>query len=267
MVKKLLPKNNSRNAAREKGKSRPRVNKNKGAALGPRPPRVRTNEVIERGFPGFKALRYRCKLNYYENVDLNSGAASAGTYVFSANGLYDPNITSTGHQPMPFDQLMLSFDHYCVVGAKMTVTVRNQNTTYPADVAISLNGSSTAITDYTRLVENGLLVRERLNVVSTANSQGTLVMPINVGKFSSCPSLLSNPDMAGSIAANPVEQSYFHLSCWNGYDATVVNCIWEVFIEYDAWFFEPRKNSPSLEATIRKLLISEEREKMRERKL
>jgi hypothetical protein len=216
--------------------------------------------VIERGVPGFKALRYKCRLNYYEgNVDITSGAGSCGTYIYSANGLYDPDITSTGHQPMSFDQMMLSFEHYCVVGARMTVTAKNLNATYLADVALSLNAGSAATSAYATLAENGVLVRERLNVSTLPGSQSTLVMPINIRRFGSVPTLLDNPDYAGSVAANPAEQSYFHISVWNAYNVTPVNVICEVFIEYDAWFFEPRKNSPSLSSQISQLILADER--------
>lgn len=37
-------------------------------------------------------------------IDLNPGAlGSNAPYTFSANGLYDPNITGSGHQPIGFD--------------------------------------------------------------------------------------------------------------------------------------------------------------------
>lgn len=182
-----------------------------------------------------------------------------GTYVYSANGLYDPDITSTGHQPMPFDQMMLSFEHYCVTGARMTITAKNLNPTYLADVAISLNAGSAATTSYIALVENGVLVRERLNISTLQGSQATLTMPISISRFGSVPQLLDNPDYAGSIAANPAEQSYFHISVWNTYNVTTVNVICEVFIEFDAWFFEPRKNSVSLDRQLRQLIINDER--------
>lgn len=219
--------------------------------------------MVERGIPGFSSLRYRCKLNYYDVVTLSTGAGSAGTYVYSANGLYDPDITSTGHQPMPFDQMMLSFEHYCVMNARMTVNFKNASTSNTVGVGISLNAGTTPVTAYGTLIENGEMVRDRLAVSPCDDTLKTLVMPISISRFGAVPSLLSNPDYAGSIASNPVEQSYFHLSAWcpDGV-SSVSGIVCEVYITYDAWFFEPRKNSLSVEQALKKLLISEEKCKM-----
>lgn len=208
-------------------------------------------------------MRYRCKLNYYDVVTLSTGAGSAGTYVYSANGLYDPDITSTGHQPMPFDQMMLSFEHYCVMNARMTVNFKNASTSNTVGVGISLNAGTTPVTAYGTLIENGEMVRDRLAVSPCDDTLKTLVMPISISRFGAVPSLLSNPDYAGSIASNPVEQSYFHLSAWcpDGV-SSVSGIVCEVYITYDAWFFEPRKNSLSVEQALKKLLISEEKCKM-----
>lgn len=215
---------------------------------------------MERGIPGFKALRYRCKLNYYDNPTISTGGGGAGTYVYSANGMYDPDITSTGHQPMPFDQMMLSFDHYCVVGAKITVNFRNTSTTSSVGVGISLNANNTPTANYQQLIENGVMVRDRLALAPSDDSVKTLEMPINVSRFGGVPQLLDNPDYWGSIASNPAEQSFFHISVWNPDGVTVVpNIIMEVFITYDAWFLEPRKNSLSLNSALRALILSEEK--------
>lgn len=243
-----------------------RTNNRRSRGTGPNPVRQRTNQVVEKGIPGFRRLRYRCKLNYYDNLELSSGAGTAGTYVYSANGLYDPDITSTGHQPMPFDQMMLSFEHYCVTYAQLTVTAKNQNSTYLADVAISLNAGSAPSTNYGQLVENGVLVRERLNLSTLQGSQATLKMPISISRFGSVPQLLDNPDYSGSVAANPAEQSYFHISVWNSYNTTVVAVLCEIFLEFDAVFFEPRKNSVSLDQQLLKLIIADERAKRTESK-
>jgi hypothetical protein len=193
---------------------------------------------------------------------LSSGAGSAGTYVFSANGLYDPDITSTGHQPMPFDQMMLSFEHYCVHKAKIIATFRNVSVSavYPVDVAISLNAGTSAVSNYQTLVENGLLERMKLNCnnAGVSNSIGTLTRVIDISRFGDVPSLLSNPDYKGTISSNPAEQSYFHISCWNPLDTTVVSASVEVVIEYDATFFEPRKNSISLNTQLRRLILAED---------
>ena len=228
--------------------------------IGPKPTKLHANEVVERGIPGFVQPRYRGWLNYYDQITLSTGAGSAGTYVYSANGLYDPDITSTGHQPMPFDQLMLSFEHYCVVAARMRVNFKNASTTNTIGISISANSGPAATSTVINLIENGVMVRDRLPVSPASDTLKTLELPINISSFGSVPMLLDNPDYQGSAAANPVEQAYFHISAWCPDGVSVVSgIVCEVFIEYDAIFSEPRKNSPSLAAAVSKLILQEER--------
>lgn len=160
---------------------------------------------------------------------------------------------------MPFDQLMLSFEHYVVTAAKLTVNFKNTSTSLTQSVAISLNASSTPVTAYGSLCENGVLVRDRLGMYPYGDSVKTLTMPISIGRFGAVRQLLDNPSYEGSISANPVEQSYFHISCWNPDSVSSIDCICEIYITFDAVFREPRKNSPSLEAALRRLIIAEEK--------
>lgn len=227
---------------------------------GPQAQRLQRNEVVERGIPGFRALKYKAKLNYYDVITVSTGAGMAGTYVFSANGLYDPDITGTGHQPMPFDQLMLSFDHYCVTRAKITVNFRNTSSTTSVGVGLSINATNTATTNYQYLIENGVMVRDRLALAGSDDSIKTLSLPINISTFGGVPNLLDNPDYWGTIAANPAEQSFFHISFWNPDGSTVIGgTICEVFIEYESWFLEPRKNSSSVNVALKRLILAEEK--------
>jgi hypothetical protein len=241
-------------ARRVKGKARGRSGGN-----GPKPAKLQRNEVIERGIPGFRALTYRTKLTYYDVATISTGAGSAGTRVYSCNGLYDPDITGAGHQPMPFDQLMLSFEHYVTTAAKMIVSFKNTSTTNSMSVAISLNASATPVTAYGSLAENGVLVRDRLGMYPYDDSVKTLSMPISIGKFGAVRQLLDDPNYEGSVSSNPTEQSYFHISVWNPDTVSSIDCICEIYIVYFAVFREPRKNSPSLEAQLKKLILAEEK--------
>lgn len=56
---------------------------------------------------------------YVGTFSINPNVGVANTYTFAANGLYDPDITGTGHQPMGFDQMAAFYNHYEVIGAKI----------------------------------------------------------------------------------------------------------------------------------------------------
>lgn len=216
--------------------------------------------VVERQLPGFMLPRYRAKLRYFEPaVGLSSGAGTVGSYIFSANGMYDPDVTSTGHQPMPFDQLMLSFEHYTVVRSKIMVQFRSNENTLPVDVCLSVNANNVSATSIIALNENGLLLRDRLPPIPYSGHIKTLAIGTDIAKFQGVPNIMDAEELRGSLTSNPTEQTYFHVGIWNALSAAVVSVTAEVTIEYEAWFTEPRQNTPSVSLALKKLIISEEK--------
>jgi len=81
------------------------------------------------GFPDRKLV----KLRYVDSdVTLDAGAGLVQSKTFSCNSLFDPDITSVGHQPMGYDQWSAIYQRYTVLSSKITVrynpiTVSNVN--------------------------------------------------------------------------------------------------------------------------------------------
>lgn len=73
-------------------------------------------KLILGGFPREK----RVVLRYVEDFTLNPGNASSAVYVFKPNSLFDPNHTSTGHQPMFHDNYAQLYKYYRVNYAVIT---------------------------------------------------------------------------------------------------------------------------------------------------
>lgn len=188
-------------------------------------------------FPSTKVV----KLFYNENVQITSSTASvAGVYVFSANGLYDPNITSTGHQPMGFDQMMLFYNHYTVKRSRIVATFRSVTANYGGWASVAVKGTSTTVTAATQIVEDGYVVYAPTGIISSGLCVRKLQMSHDVGAFQGMKITVDNPDLSGDSASNPAEQTYFHLSFWNDLDNTNVVASVNVLIEYEAQFREPR---------------------------
>ncbi len=204
-------------------------------------------------FPSYVKKR----LTYYEGIQLSNLLFAPANYVYSANGLYDPNITGTGHQPDGFDQMMLFYNHYVVTSAKITVNFRNTSATYPMTVAISVNSSPTAITDAVRIAESGYVVRDTIGILGSGANCKTLSMTCDMSRYSGIPVLRDAPEYRGDVSNNPTEQTYFNVSSWEliGNNNTVT-C--EVLIEYTAWFIEPKKVTSSLQAAMHRLALEEE---------
>lgn len=181
------------------------------------------------------------KLQYYSPGGVSSGASTAGGYVFSANGMFDPDVTGTGGQPMGFDQAMLFFNHYTVHSCKIKVIAQANSTTLRSNVALITSGSSTVTTSIAQLIENGDVNFTLLGYAGQMGSSCTLTRTLNLGQFQSVRDVLDDPNMRGDSASNPAEQAYFHIACWNAASATVVGIDFQVLLEYDVTFHEPRK--------------------------
>lgn len=63
------------------------------------------------------------RLRYVETITLNPGLGALAQYVFNANDMRDPNATGIGHQPRGFDEAMLGYEHFTVVGSKITAAI------------------------------------------------------------------------------------------------------------------------------------------------
>ncbi len=214
--------------------------------------------------PAFNTQRYRGKLRYGANALASTGLVSqVSRYVFSANGLFDPNITGGGLQPAGFAQLMLNYNHYTVLRSKITVIVNNKSTV-PATIGLAVMGDLTGSTDQNNMFE---LPRENLTYLDPAGQHGAIKIlsaVCDIAQFQGVDDPVDNPDLQGNLIANPVEQSYFHLLGCN-LDGSASSFSFAVVIDYDAMFQEPRELSPSLTAAMLTAAEQADRDKCRTR--
>jgi len=190
------------------------------------------------------------KLRYHEEeLTFTSTSGVPGGYVYSANGMFDPNITGTGHQPLGFDQMMLLYEQYTVIKSKITVELLNSNTTALSRCAVYLSPDATILSDPNRAIENGLIVTKLLfpNVTFMSAKQFNLDcnVPSYFGRRGPMATIVNDPELFGTAAANPVEQVYFVTSAWDPFGTNTLSYFLNVTIEYDAIFWEPRKLTES----------------------
>lgn len=169
--------------------------------------------------PRFRTLRnphsnaiantMRAKLIYSEAFAINAGAGLAAVYVFSANGLYDPNITGIGHQPVGFDEIMAIYGEFIVLGSTIKVTARNTDADVCQYVGIYLQRNPTTDTDWRKYVENG---NGYYKVVQTLNNNDTVVLNYSCDLNKEAGhAIVDDEGFAGISIQNPSEQRYFHV--------------------------------------------------------
>lgn len=195
--------------------------------------------------------KFASKLRYVELSVISPGVAGiAGVRVMSANGLYDPSITGVGHQPRGFDQLMTMYDHFVVVGSRITVTFSTiYATAYPAMICgINLKDSATVYTDPNDYQEGRNLVTRTIKGTSTSSETSicTISKSFSCKKFLGRSHPLSDPQLKGDVGNNPAEQAYYHV--WSAPldgSTDTGNIRVNIRIDYLVIFIEPRQPSQS----------------------
>lgn len=214
--------------------------------------RHRGKRRSRRAYPGQHAgvlrNRLRTTMNYSELVSMNPATFPA-EYRFRANSLFDPNRTGVGHQPRGFDQISPMYEHYTVIGAKLTATFMSEGdetgkaSNYVLGVLVD-NSASLTNPDQQGLFEDP---RYRYTLVngnasSGALSGGSVVSAVSIKKFLGVPSLLSSSQNQGTQTSNPTEDIDFVVTLGpfdEGTDQGTANVL--VTIQYIAIWTEPKE--------------------------
>ena len=165
-------------------------------------------------------------------------------YVFSLNGLYDPNITGTGHQPIGFDQLMTFYDHYNVRVARGSVYFKSNDSVYTNNIALKIHDDATSITDANTSIENGYANMKIMKTIAAEDSPIYRIdYEVDVHKWLG--RSVRDPQTRGDAGNNPTEQLYLHVLVWPNESVDSTGGEFFVLMEFDAVFTEPQDLSAS----------------------
>lgn len=204
------------------------------------------------GFPSKKLIRLR----YCTEVNINPPASgNVVAHYFNANGMYDPDHTGTGHQPLGYDQWATIYDHYTVLGAKIHVqqtpngTADTQSAFLPGVFGVFIDDdtslSYTKVSEVIESKQNGAMGSYRSYGYPQTLTSGTnpnIVKKFSTKKFFGVRDVVGKHDYRGSfIGSNPSETAYFVL--WAGAPdgaQDVPSMTFMVTIEYIAMCTEPK---------------------------
>lgn len=178
----------------------------------------------------------RCTLRYVALKTVTAAAASTGYVVFSTNGLYDPDISGTGTQPLYFDQLTNLYDHYTVLNSRIRVSFAPGNTNQEAQIC----GVHIDDDNNVGVVDGGLFAQRPGAIARMMNPEANA--PVIMKKWSARDTHSGNPlskaELAGNVSANPTEQSYYVIWAHNTSIASAQNVDFFIQVEYDVMWHE-----------------------------
>lgn len=181
------------------------------------------------GFPKKVQMSHK----YMGSVVLGSTAGSLATQVFSCNGMYDPDITNIGHQPLYYDQMTALYNHYTVIGSRIDVKFV-PSSSFDGGLAVGgyINDDTTVTPgSFPAIIEQSLAKYSYLNYNSAVPPKITLNW--SAKKYFGG-SILANDLLQGQAGTNPNEQSYFTLFMQPLNGASTISIFCEVVITYIA---------------------------------
>ncbi len=203
--------------------------------------------VMEPWMPIFPARTVR-RFRYADTASLSSTAGVVSSYVLRANDLFDPDFTSSGHQPMGFDQMIAFYNHFVVTKARLVVTFVNTGSSTGPTVCIRQDADSTVITNINQIKEFGGCVYEQLEAKGSYGQNKVLELSLDIAKLQGVnpQAIVANTALQGNAAASPTEVTFFHILLWDSTGTTSAVSA-QFVLEQEAVFIEPRDLTQSLE--------------------
>lgn len=179
------------------------------------------------------------KLNYATTV-VASATSALVDRVYSGNGLFDPDITGVGHQPLGFDQWMGIYIIYRVHASSIKVTALNNGTASATflNVAIFPSGDSTAMASDEQGEEQPDAMDDTAGV-STGPSEDRFYKYCTSTQILGVKDIAYSPAYAGDASSNPSGQWYWRIIVGNSNGANV-NCVLNINIQYTVEFYRPK---------------------------
>ncbi len=211
-----------------------------------RGPLAALTNVIEPWTPLFPARTVR-RLRYADSGTLSSASGVVAGYVLRANDCFDPDFTSTGHQPMGFDQMMVFYNHFHVLRSRLVCTFKNTTASAPT-ICLRQDADSSILTDPDRIQEYGGCVLENLEIKGSYGANKTLELEVDMSKIFGLnrQAIAASNNLQGTVGSSPSEINWFHILMWDT-TATTGSCTVDFIMEQEVLFTEPRDFTTSLE--------------------
>jgi len=186
--------------------------------------------------------RFVATLPYVEFFTLDSTSGVPAYYLFAANSCYDPDQTSTGHQPRGFDQYMAMYQYGRVIKSDISVkAVIQAGVSVPSLLSIDCTTQS-GIKSISTQNENGTSVQTTMSTPAGGKDAAVLNHRFNAN-WKTPKEDLSNLRFTASADANTLQ--WFHIQLAPIVTAAQIKADCFVKINYMIEFYDPKVPSAS----------------------
>ncbi len=227
--------NRKNNRKKGKGKNAKRVNRERYTMA---------SSLTRLGFPD----RVRTRLTYADVIHI-SPASTVGQYTFRGNSVYDPDYTSTGHQPYYRDQLAALYSRYRVYGSSIHVAAVNEQVATALQVTVIPSSEITTFTSSVYALEYPYAKGAKLLGVGG-------IMTTNVSHKMTTTELLGlrgreveDQDFSALVGAQPSSEWYWQI-VFQDLSAENIASSLQVVLRYDVEFYDRSNVTPSFSMPV-----------------
>lgn len=195
--------------------------------------------------------KLRTNLRYCDVISLTGTTAQ---YTYRANSLFDPDFTTTGHQPLYYDQQIASYEKYRVYAVRIILHVVNASQSTPAECVMIPASQIPTITSIS-------LAKEMPRAVASGILPAFQSLPVRMTQRMSTKTVLGlsarqiyDQDYGAIFSANPIELWYYSIYGWTA-TSGALNLQIDVKIEFDCEFYDRAPVALSLEQQIERLTL------------
>lgn len=170
---------------------------------------------------------------------MSSAAGVLGTAVYHANDVYDPRDGTGGHQPLTFDQYMTFYDHFVVVGSKLTVKVTHGEDT-PIIVGCYVKDNNTVQSDANIVWEQPRVKWFTMPQQLAGGAAPAFTYKFSTRKFLGRSKVLSDPQLKGDASSTPQELAHYHIFVYKPDGTPIDSCTVFIQIDYAVVLIEPK---------------------------
>lgn len=207
--------------------------------------------AFKSALPGLLPIPIKTRVTLrYQDIFLLSCSTGVGSYIYSGNSVFDPDVSGSGHQPYYFDRYAAIYSRYVVLNSRIKIST-SIDTSSGQCVNIGLigyhnNGVTVDMAGIEEIGESPFGVFKLM--VNTPVTPTILTKSLsNADLFGTTEhELMTNPDLWTLTSASPVESTKWKIVCINS-DSTVTafTLAFTAMIEYDVLFTQLANEAPS----------------------
>jgi hypothetical protein len=184
----------------------------------------------------------RLAMTYSTTTNMTSTVGALATYIFAGNGLFDPDITGSGLQPLGFDQWATLYQRYRGIASLIEVSfsapAATSNLTGSFDVALTPSNTSSVFSSWTAAAASPFAKSKTFNAFGAPGVKMVSKMDTAVMLGVSHEAVLSDDILQASVSANPTDMWFWHI-CAVTSDLTTTSTIYMATrVTYLVDFFE-----------------------------